>query len=91
MIDLLSTSHTICAILLFSMFIMLIGFSLWIESKNGTSKIEVQTISKEPLVHKSSIDLRKTHLIRTHFDSDVDAYWIWNGDCEWYGNTRNCK
>lgn len=78
MIEFLSTSSTICAILLFSMFIMLVGFSLWIESKsNGTSKIEVQTISKEPLVHKSSIDLRKTHLIRTHFDSDVDAYWIW--------------
>ena len=59
MIDFLSTSPTICAILIFSMSIMLIGFSSWIESKNGTSKIEVQTMSKEPLKHVSSIDLRK--------------------------------
>lgn len=59
MIEFLSTSPTICAILIFSMFIMLIGFSSWIESKNGTSKIEVQTISKEPLKHVSSIDLCK--------------------------------
>ena len=91
MIEFLSTSPTICAIIIFSVFIMLIGFSSWIESTNGTSKIEVQTISKEPLKHVSSIDLCKTHLIRAHFDSDVDAYWIWNGDCEWHGNTRNSK
>lgn len=77
MINFLSTSPTICAIILLGIIYIPIGFALWIESKStGTSKIEVQTISKEPLVHKSSIDLRKTHLIRAHFDSDIDAYWI---------------